>query len=1592
MKNKKLKAILATALIITLTIADFMILGMNLITYAMESVSNVTAIDNVKFAAFFKEGENITSQTQYEMTNTEMKLYLKVSVENEGYFEGKISLGDSNFKFKEQEIPESIGKINGDTITLNRIRTGNIVEIEVEIEPIITESYSEEMLSKESIVILDGNYTDSSEKVEKLNEKKYVTLNLSVPSNIDTMLEAKVITSNIYKIGEENKKLVQIEINSKVLKNEYPIKATDIQLVLPEGVEQAEVITKGTYATNGKAEQKLTAGEGYVWNIVENTLQIVILNNDQGKNISWKKEAIDSMVVTLILPENSKFSKEEYKITSKITLVGSEGKSITKDISYNLALVADGIIRANIQNTEEFYKGKLYSGEEKQYNTTTNIEVNYAGLIEKSNIKESTIYKTEDTTKDTNIEYRTTTLNILQAKEVLGENGKLTIKDENGINILDLGEVNEVDANGNLTIKYQEGIKQIQIEIKNPENTGIIKLTHTKEIKAEEHIREEIKALKNLVEKVDVTYNVTKNSFEISKELKDTTSEATLTVTPQIISADKNNQMQMAITLKTDKESYELYNNPTFTLTMPEGITINSVSNGTISASDGGLSISKLEQNGTSKIIIEISGKQQKYVTSEINTQIIFTANVTLEKLMPNKIDTIKIKYTNQGETFETESAKINLIASNEKIVTNLKIDNYNGAGQSVQKYSYNTNSVKDKLPLDSNQEIEAPITYTIINNYDAAISLAGIVIARFTDKDGNEQELVNYGEPNITIEAGGIKVINQTLRIPAGLYYGEKVAVETLAEYTYLGTKNTINNNIELVTEEKEGIRESSTIDNKLQIETFTQLGDSSGISESDEIYNEQVISYIIEVKNISSTTITNVKLKNIQENGNIFDLKEVWVTDRVNEFAEHQYGELDTNEKTFEIEAIEPGETKEVLCRVVVKKSQENDITTANISITANGIQEQNVQTISNKVKDAELKITTRKATNEEVDVIGTDIMPIRTTIKNLTNQKLKNIRVKKYMTEDFEYEENYSITAYNSEDANMNIIKNVLYNEEEQCIEFTITEIEENKEITIMSTLDTKSVPLDQFSSVGIIYLTANDVISNNIMTNIKQAETELSVVQTINIAEDQKVKRGEEIIIVGEVTNKGYIKTQVRIEDELPNGLEITKVEFIKNNVVTDETKSVSGQFVTIIENLEPGEKGTIKIYTKVNTSLIATEEISNEISAFPTIGKTAYSNVVIIQIDLPKSEDDSQIPEEPTPEEPGNKDPEEPENPNPDPENPDPENPTPGGEDEKPKDPTYIISGYVWLDKNDNATKDDGEGINGVIVKIIDLDNKNTFLKDSKGKEIEVKTDANGLYELKEIPKGNYSIIFKYDTDTYELKESAKIKDYIIESTNEKVAITKTIKLQENKNINVELLEKADFDLKIDKYISKVVVQTANGTKTSTYENKKLAREEINRKYISGAIVLVEYALEISNIGELAGYATEIVDYLPKDMKFHSELNSSWYIGEDKNLYSTSLASTEIKPGETKTIKLVLLKTMNSENVGTTANNAEITNMVNRKEYTDINLSNNQSKAEIIINIATGTIITYMLAILNAIAIIGAGVYIINKKIVRKEQV
>ena len=201
-----------------------------------------------------------------------------------------------------------------------------------------------------------------------------------------------------------------------------------------------------------------------------------------------------------------------------------------------------------------------------------------------------------------------------------------------------------------------------------------------------------------------------------------------------------------------------------------------------------------------------------------------------------------------------------------------------------------------------------------------------------------------------------------------------------------------------------------------------------------------------------------------------------------------------------------------------------------------------------------------------------------------------------------------------------------------------------------------------------------------------------------------------------------------------------------------------------------------------------------------------------------------------------------------------------------------------------------------------------------------------------------------------------------------------------------------------FDLKLDKSISKVIVQNSAGTTVSQYNKEKLAKIEIDARRINNSMVIIEYNIDVTNEGKVPGYVTEIIDYKPDDVTFSSEMNKNWYQSTDGEIYTKELANQIINPGETKTVKLTLIKNMNQNNTGTIQNIAEINSDSNDYSLDDIDstpANNNMNEddisiAEAIVSIRTGAVVMYVSLVFIIVAILGVGIYLINKKVLKNE--
>ena len=486
----------------------------------------------------------------------------------------------------------------------------------------------------------------------------------------------------------------------------------------------------------------------------------------------------------------------------------------------------------------------------------------------------------------------------------------------------------------------------------------------------------------------------------------------------------------------------------------------------------------------------------------------------------------------------------------------------------------------------------------------------------------------------------------------------------------------------------------------------------------------------------------------------------------------------------------------------------------------------------------------------------------------------------------------------------------------------------------------------------------------------------------------------VKENEEFYynFIVKASEKGHHDNFV-LEDTLPSEVTVlnTKVEFENQgeNSFYDQIESVKqdGNKLTItIPKLYRGDILNIKI--KVKAKLASEQEDEKQIVNKARI----YSNQVqAIELNSVK-----QYVEYDEKAHTGNKG--------------DPDNNTTGTASR------YKITGVAWLDSNKNGKRDDDEELlSGIRVLLIYKSNSNVVKDQDTNKQKITTTNKDGYYEFTNLAKGEYLVVFLYDASRYNVTKyqaqgveasynSDAINMKIVLDQKEQFAvITDTIKItsSNSRDIDIGLYVAEKFDLRLDKYITKITMNTPNGgTKVYNYKDSKITKRELLGKDVGQSTAVIEYKIVVTNEGAVAGYARKIADYLPDTSKFNTEINKDWYLSKDqKTVFNASLAETLLKPGESKELKLVLNYNITNKNIGTAIENqAEIYESYNEQGLKDfdsevankVETEDDMSIAKVVFSIATGKIILYVSLTIAIIVILGIGIFEIRKRVIRNK--
>lgn len=1656
MNTKIISKLLATMLVITLTFANVLLLGdyANKVFATENNLDNQTVATNnpnVEFDAYYMDKSNKAAHSIKQDINSEnLQLYLYAKV-TKGYLKdikvnmfGEDETKDTNFiiknNAKDLTTIESVDT-NSNSLKLKQLDKDTQVVIKIPVYANKDNIYDIANFNKQNNIKITATYVDNNAKEVKIT--KTVKTSLEWNAKVKAVVEQEVLKNiNITTTkGVMLQTVVRTELENSIL----PIQKTDINIKVPtiDGIkpEKVLVIANGTKATNGKDSIAFNKDN---WNYNEKTGELNINTKNEAieNKVSWDKGAKDEYVITYIFPEavTSKITPElnvNQEVTAKITAYGAttQDVSVKQELKIDMATLKGEVVSNTVQNSkEQLSKGYLYSKVNKtmEYVVKNIVQIPNVELIDKiviTNRPENLLEGDKQVSLNNYSLYTKTFINKTIFDTLLGEEGYIKVYKENGELITTINKETTIE-NGNYIYNYEGQINTIVLETSKPIAEGNLIIENIKAINYNtNYTTEQIAKFNTLQTTVEVKAmnkdkELSKVSAQATTKLMEPQTKIEAEINKNSLSTVVTNEgIQIKTILKTDDESCMLYQNPVVEIELPnyiENIEINNVNLGYTNTLKYDLAKLTVTTNkaGNKVIRVPLEGKDEDYNFDNISkgANLIIDANLTLAKLTPTTSSNINVNVHNNNGTSQVAGVQIPVTAvAPVGMVATTQISEYSARNARAMAL----NGQEQTLKLDVNaDERTVNVHNDIINNYNnicknisilgkipyqvatlkTPITLNGIeankVTVYYTNNENATKDL-NVKENGWTTSTDNLSQVKEYLIVINNyeMQTGNNIAVDYNLLIPAKLSYNLESNSTYTVY--YDNVREDQTIkDSTVAARTTLTTGQGpelevaikANVTAGAEVQEGTDIKYTVSVKNIGKTVVENVTLKgNIPNRTVYFE----YVGDKnTEEGLEIKYDNKRT-EYSQKIDVIQPGETKNIEYNVKVlelrhimddtgeiehdKIDENKEIPLEKVELNAMG---QAIvdgyekvftsNSIKNKVIQGYITATIDTApipaeyARNEGDIVGYSI-----EVVNANSDKKNDVIATCKLPDDLAFE------SLNNEKAT--------YDENTHTVIWNIGTLEG---LDIQSLAITTSViELEEgvyekpVTSKVVVKTADKEIQSNEVTFNVQKP----SLTVKLSTETQTEVNTGEIITynVVVENIAKGTA-TGVKITDILPAGLTFKDAQYTYNgenykaNIGGDRKVNIS------IPSIAGNEK--VEVQLTAEADILAKDEERREVTNTVKVTAKEIEEITsneVKHIILKKGTS------------------------------------TDPSTDGEIVEGTYKISGMAWLDSNRNGKREDEEEkLANIEVMLVNAEN-GQIVKDSKTGNNKVQnTNEQGLYNFTNVPKGKYIVVYSYDTEKYILTEYRKEgvmpsrnSDAISTTINKEDGTTKLaaatdameVSTSNIYNMDIGLIVKSKFNLALDKTITKITVQDSKETKTYEYKDSKLAKVDLNTKTINDTNIIIEYKIKVSNIGDVEGYAKRIVDYMPQDMKFSSELNRDWYTADNGNLYNSSLAQAVIKPGETKELTLILTKKMTENNVGIINNKAEIYEAYNNLGLIDgdstpankVDNENDMSSADAAISIKTGEIPTYIGITVVFIAIFAVGIYFIKKKVLRR---
>lgn len=1511
------------------------------LVYAASEQINENA-DKINFDAKIKNEHSYVSNIDESTT-----LDINLSLFDDGYIkDGTITIENNNFKIGDIADNDNIIGISDNKIRLDQIDKNEEVNISVPISFEKEKANEKSYFNKDSITKLDATYIDENGNENIIS--KTISNNLKWDANVKANISQEL---NRY-LKYDNKTLVSFLIKNGLDNNTLPIEQKTTQVLVPkiEEKDPSKIIVTGNNIDYSYQDQ------------------VLIINRKFDNNIVW--DSNDEYLITFVY--DTQTDSETIDTISAMQVKTASEKLVqawTDNTSYSIKNEIGNLLETSIVGDTNINKGYLYTNLDRKddkletsYNINYEVNIGIVDFVDEIQIKEKNTQETLTKKISVNRE------NLIG---ILGEEGSIKVYDGNN---QELGILNKD------TLQIETNNSNVKFVTNKPINEGNLTLSLEKiinpDLKYTRSMLKDINGIQNSINVLGIYQDnqISNNTIKTLIALEEPESNASISISqPNLSTVVTNENVVITAILEKNDITDALYKNPEMLITLPSQISNVNLKDARLIYEDELVpAIFEAKEN---TIYLKLEGTQTQYSSvPNINGSVVrILADLTLNNLAVNSEEKIKLDYSNQSNN-EVKSVftPVNIIAPTGFIISNggklnqeVSAINDNNAiqiaandkekqvtlgGTIVSNLKENTKgfAILGRIPSQNsktvdgtNQDLNCAFTTSLISeinvsNIDADVFYSSNGEASYDLNDKNNgwtQELINDAKSYLIVAKSEVSPaqridFNYKVLVPRNLDY-EKEATSVFAVYYDNSAMEGTSKNV--ISSKYINIQTENIPIIKTSI-TAEEFYTQEEIKNGDSINEGKYIKYVIHATNTGKKAAENVKVKFIRPNDSSF-----YIMDYDEENNYYDSYSNNSQELIQSIDKIDAGETKDV--EVIVELEtymEENTILTAKAEVTAENMMENSTASFENTSKEGTLELRIYTYSMKE-DVLLNNELTYYISLRNNKKETLNNVQIKinipKYLeivdAKEGTFDEKERVLTFNVDSVDM-------YESLQFVAKPTFSE-EPNQEIVLKANAtfdglegEIKSNPCKK-TVLDTKGFTAT--LSSNIEGKMLDTDT---VEYYINIKNDSKKS------------------ASIEVYNKLPNELKLIG-HTVKNGSLgyTKEDKRID---TVVTENLNAGDTLKITIIGKPYylDSVGQIKEIENKV------------NIKVNQMDLEVNSIKQQI------------------------EGTSNFNTTLTESIQEKNDEMYSISGKVWYDQNGNSKKDENETtIPKSLLKLYDAIN-NTYIKDEKGKDLEVYTNDNGEYKFDNLSNGKYLVMAIYDNTVYKIANyqvgdysSNENSDFIESNIGEAITNTITINEENIYNIDLGLMDAENFNITVNNKISKVSVINKEGTKNYEFD---VDNAKLNINNIENSTLVIEYLIEIVNQGNIDGYADKIVNTIPDGMNFVSELNESWYVDSNGDAINTSIRNKLIKSGEKEELKLILVRDVGDENIQLIHSSSELKDTSNKYgiEESEINLKERKVKsADLIItnnNFEILQVVGITLIIISTLMLVGIGLY------------